>query len=250
MHPTGYPATKAVENEKGVTLIIFFPKGFPEPSAEFLKSTEFLDFGTPEVREFAEKATRGAQNDTERAVRLFYRVRDSIRYDPYRISLGREIYRASHVLSVREGFCLPKANLLAACARAQGIHSAIGLSDVVNHLCTEKLRRAMGGIERFIHHGYALLYLEGHWVKAVPAFNIELCKKFSVLPTEFDGKTDALFQPFDAQGRKHMEYVVDHGIWSDFPYERVVHDFKATYPESLFQQSADPAHFENEHRLR
>ncbi len=152
-------------------------------------------------------------------------------------------------MSVGAGFCLPKANLLAACARAIGIHSAIGLSDVVNHLCTERLRRAMGGIELFIHHGYALLYLEGRWVKAVPAFNIELCTKFDVLPTEFDGKSDALFQPFDARGRKHIEYVVDHGIWSDFPFERVVQDFKATYPESLFQQSAETAHFEDELKL-
>jgi hypothetical protein len=108
----------------------------------------------------------------------------------------------------------------------------------------------MGGTELFIHHGYALLYLDGRWVKAVPAFNIELCKKFNVLPTEFDGKSDALFQPLDARGRKHMEYVADHGIWSDFPYERVVHDFKATYPESLFQQSGDSARFEDESRLR
>ncbi|MFQ5849990.1 MAG: transglutaminase family protein [Candidatus Binatia bacterium] len=202
------------------------------------------------MQEFAEEATRGAQNNTERAVQLFYRIRDSIRYDPYRIGLGREVYRASHVLSVRAGFCLPKANLLVASARALGIHSAIGLSDVVNHLCTERLRRAMGGTELFIHHGYALLYLDGRWVKAAPAFNIELCKKFDVVPTEFDGKSDALFQPLDARGRKHMEYVVNHGFWSDFPYERVVRDFKAFYPESFFQQSRDAAQFEDERPLR
>lgn len=182
-------------------------------------------------------------------MRLFYRVRDSIRYDPYRISLDRETYKASHVLSVGAGFCIPKANLLAATARALGIHSAIGLSDVLNHLCTEKLRRAMGGVELFIHHGYALLYLEGRWVKAAPAFNIELCRKFGVLPTDFDGKSDALLQPIDAQGRRHMEYVVNRGAWPDFPFEQVVRDFKALYPESLFWQTETQGRFEDERPL-
>lgn len=195
------------------------------------------------------EATRGTTNDIERAVRIFYKVRDSIRYDPYRVGLSREMYKASHVLLVGGGFCLPKTNLLTACARAIGIPAAIGLADVVNHLCTEKLRRTMGGNDLFLHHGYALLYVGGRWVKAAPAFNIELCEKFGVLPTEFDGRSDALLQPIDAQGKRHMEYVVDHGVFADFPFERVIRDFKAFYPESLFQQSEDAVRFEDERPL-
>jgi transglutaminase-like putative cysteine protease len=182
-------------------------------------------------------------------VRLFYKVRDGIRYDPYRVGLSREMYKASHVLLVGSGFCLPKTNLLGACARAVGIPAAIGLADVKNHLCTEKLRRAMGGKELFLHHGYALLYLAGRWVKAAPAFNIELCDKFGVLPTDFDGRSDALLQPIDAQGKRHMEYVVDHGAFTDFPFERVIEDFKAYYPESLFFRSDDAVRFEDERPL-
>lgn len=191
---------------------------------------------------------RGAKTDVERAIRLFYRVRDGIRYDPYRINLGRTLYRASDVLSVGAGFCLPKTNLLAASARAVGIPAAIGLSDVLNHLCTEKLRRLMGGKELFLHHGYALLYVDDRWVKAASAFNIELCEKFGVLPTEFDGRSDALLQPIDAQGKRHIEYVKDHGVFADFPFERVVRDLQAYYPECLFQfqSSDDPGRFEDE----
>lgn len=219
------------------------------PSSEYLRPTEFLDFDNPSVRRFAEEAVREATSDTDRAVRLFYRVRDAIRYDPYRIGLDRDIYRASHLLSVGAGFCIPKANLLAASARAVGIPSAIGLSDVRNHLCSEKLRQAMGGVELFIHHGYALLYLKGRWVKAAPAFNIELCRKFGVLPTEFDGESDALLQPIDARGRRHMEYVTNRGAWPDFPFEQVIRDFKALYPESLFRQSEAMVRFEDERPL-
>ncbi len=236
-------------SQQEVCHINLFTPDLPVPSKEFLKSTEFLDFDNAAVRAFAEEASRGASSNTERAVRLFYRVRDSIRYDPYRINLEREIYKASNVLAVGAGFCIPKANLLAAAARALGIHAAIGLSDVVNHLCTEKLLSAMGGTRLFRHHGYAVLYLDGRWIKAAPAFNIELCEKFHVLPTEFDGTSDALLQPMDAQGRKHMEYLVNHGVWSDFPYERVVRDFKAFYPESLFQQISEGTRFEDEKPL-
>ena len=195
------------------------------------------------------EATRGTTNDIERAVRMFYKVRDDIRYDPYRVGLNREMYKASHVLMVGRGFCLPKTNLLAACARAVGIPAAVGLANVKNHLCTEKLRRAMGGKELFLHHGYALLFVAGRWVKAAPAFNIELCEKFGVLPTDFDGRSDALLQPTDAQGKRHMEYVVDHGVFADFPFERVIGDFKAYYPENLFYQNDNAVRFEDEQPL-
>ncbi len=212
----------------------FFKEGLPEPTPEYLKPTEFLDFDTPSVQEFAEGATDMTKTDIEKAVALYYTVRDCIRYDPYQVGLERELFRASNLLARKAGFCLPKANLLAASARAVGIHAAIGLSDVVNHLCTERLRRLMGGKNLFLNHGYAVLYLNGNWVKAAPAFNIELCERFHVLPTEFDGTSDALLQQFDSKGRHHMDYVRDHGIWSDFPYDHVVKSFRDYYPESFY----------------
>ena len=99
----------------------------------------------------------------------------------------------------------------------------------------------MGGRNLFIHHGYAVMHLDGKWVKAAPAFNIELCDRFDVQPTEFDGTSHALFQQFDKRGRKHMEYVADHGVWSDFPFERVARDFRAYYPASFHDDLAREA---------
>ena len=37
-----------------------------------------------------------------------------------------------------------------------------------------------------------MLYLEGKWVKATPAFNIEMCTRFGVKPLEFNGVDDSL----------------------------------------------------------
>lgn len=215
--------------------------GNPEVGPAYMEPTEYFDFDVSEVRDFAYDATRDAATAKDKAIKLFYAVRDSIRYDPYTISMEPALYKASNVLAAKKGFCLPKANLLIACARATGVPAGIGLADVKNHLCTERLRRMMGGKEVFLHHGFAVLYIDGKWVKAAPAFNIELCDRFDVLPTEFDGESHALFQEFDAKGRRHMDYVADHGVWSDFPFDRMAKDFQDFYPASVYDSDARAA---------
>jgi transglutaminase-like putative cysteine protease len=221
------------------------PGKAPVPGPAYLCETRFMDIGSPAVREFAERTVEGASTDIGKAVRLFYAVRDSVRYDPFSMRLDPSTYAASHVLRAGYAYCLPKAILLAAAARVAGIPAAIGLSDVVNHLVTEKLKARLGGKTYFMHHGYAVLFLDGAWVKAAPAFNIELCERFGVRPTEFDGRANAILQEFDARDRRHMEYVKDHGIWSDFPFEMVIRDFREFYPPIAFGSVAAGERFED-----
>ncbi len=226
----------------------------PGPALEpYLRPTRFLDFESPTVQRFVREAIGDASDERTRAVRLFYAVRDRIRYDPYRIAYEDDAYLASRIIEDGYGWCVSKSGLLAACARAVGIASAIGLADVVNHLNTEKLRARMGGIDVFYDHGYTALLVEGRWVKAVSAFNIELCHRFGVRPTDFDGCSDALYQEHDAQGRLHMEYLADHGTWSDLPLQRVRDDMARYYPRSDFSAGAAAAsedRFENETPLQ
>ncbi len=230
--------------------MIFTPPGSkPIPGPAYLQSTRFLDCDSDAVRRFAQRVAGSEASDIDRAVKLFYAVRDGVRYDPFSMRLDPSIYVASHVLGAKSAYCIPKAILLAAAARALGIHCGIGLSDVVNHLTTEKLKALMGGTTYFMHHGYAVMYLEGQWVKAAPAFNIELCTRFGVLPTEFDGRSDAIFQPYDARERRHMEYVKDHGVWSEFPYDKVEADFRAFYPLSAFSGNDTGEKFEDGVRI-
>lgn len=216
----------------------FVPNGYPEVSAEYLYPTYYLNFDNALVQEFALEVIGKTSSPVEQTKKLFIAVRDKIRYDPYNISLDPSSYKASYCLKAKHGFCLPKANLLAAAARSVGIPAGIGLSDVRNHLCTERMKRMMGGQEIFLHHGYAVLFLKDKWIKLAPAFNIELCNRFDVAPTDFDGKNHALFQQYDAKGRLHMEYVKNHGIWSDFPFHRVSRDFKKYYPPSVYDEKA------------
>src|SRR5262249_49689595 len=152
--------------------------------------------------------------ERERAVALYYAVRDSIRYNPFLDFSKEETFRASHCLEAGQGYCVGKAALLAAVARASGIPSRIGLADVKNHLTTPGLRERMG-TDLFTSHGFTELQLEGKWVKATPAFNIELCRRFKVKPLEFDGCEDSIFHPFDEEDRRHMEYLRDRGSHAD-----------------------------------
>jgi transglutaminase-like putative cysteine protease len=196
---------------------------------DYLAPTRFLDHDRDEVRRFARDAVTDANTARKRAERLFYAVRDRIRYDPYTASTDPERYRASAVANACSAFCVPKAVLLAACARALGIPARLGFADVRNHLSSERLRARMG-TDLFAFHGYAELLLGDVWVKATPAFNRELCERFGVLPLEFDGVHDALLQPFDTQGRRHMEYVHDRGTFADLPFDEMVRVFRETYP--------------------
>jgi transglutaminase-like putative cysteine protease len=197
----------------------------------YLEPTWFLDCDTPAVAAYARAAVGEAEGEVERACRLYYAVRDDVRYDPYCIDTSREGMRASRCLERRRGFCITKAALLAACARAIGLPARLGYGDVRNHLATKKLLATMG-TDLFVFHGYTELLIDGRWVKATPAFNRELCACFAVKTLEFDGISDSLFHPFDAAGRKHMEYVRQRGHYRDLPYEEILATWRATYPDT------------------
>ncbi len=211
-----------------------------------LARTPFLDFDHARVSAFAARAA-GSGSERERAVRLYYAVRDGIRYDPYAFHVGPEWLRASRTLEAGAGWCVPKAILLAACCRAQGIPARLGFADVRNHLATERLLQMMGS-DLFIWHGYVSLLLEGRWVKATPAFNIEMCRRFDVLPLEFDGTADSLLQPYDAKQRRHMEYVRDRGLFDDLPFDALAADMRATYPRLIAaaERGVSEARFESD----
>ena len=195
-----------------------------------LEATDLIDSDNPTVVEYARKAVGDATDPKEKAVRLYYAVRDDFRYDPYAVVMKPDHFRASACLDRGYGFCITKAGLLAAAARAEGIPARLGFADVRNHLSTERMREKMG-TDLFLYHGFTELKIDGKWIKATPAFNLELCEKFGVLPLEFDGETDSIFHPLTADGHKHMEYVKDRGSRDDMPFAEITACFREYYPD-------------------
>ncbi len=200
----------------------------------YLEPTEYIESEDPRVVSFARRAVVGAATDRDRAVRLYYAVRDGYRYDPWAFSLEPEIYRATTTLASGTGFCIPKAILLAAAARALGIPARLAFADVRNHLASDRLLEVMR-TNLFAFHGMTELQLGGRWVKATPAFDIDLCQLFGVLPLEFDGRSDSVLHPFDRSGKLHMEYVVDRGSFADLPIEELTRVTHQHYPH-LFDE--------------
>jgi transglutaminase-like putative cysteine protease len=196
-----------------------------------LAPTGLIDSDHPAVAAFAERHARGP-DDVARAVTLYYAVRDGFRYDPYRIDLSPVGMKASKVLENGYGWCVPKATLLVAACRAVGIPARVAFADVRNHLSTERMRHVMQ-TDVFYWHGYADILLGGTWRKATPAFNVELCERFDLLPLEFDGTADSLYHPFDRHGHRHMEYVTQRGSFDEVPLAQITADFARLYPRWL-----------------
>lgn len=205
--------------------------------AAYLRPSRFIDSDHPAISTLASSLVDPAADNIHNAQVLYYRVRDGLRYDPYNIGLEESDYLASTVLACGRGWCVTKALVLAALCRAAGIPARVGYADVRNHLSTERLRQAMQ-TDIFYFHGYTSLYLQGQWVKATPAFNIELCEKFGLRPLEFNGREDSLYHEFDLAGNRHMEYLHDRGEHLDLPYEEMMAVMRAHYPSLMTAQHA------------
>ncbi|MEO6588993.1 MAG: transglutaminase family protein [Pyrinomonadaceae bacterium] len=196
---------------------------------EYLQPTEFLNFDDESVSEFAERNCEGATTEKEKAVKLYYAVRDGFQYNPNILDLRREGLKASDLLKRNRGYCVEKAVLLAASARAVGVPSRLSFYVVKNHLATDKLEKLLKK-DYLVFHGAAELFLKKKWLKTTPAFNKKLCDYLKVEPLEFDGETDSIFQKYDKSGNVFMKYLHDYGFFSDLPYELYLSELKKHYP--------------------
>jgi transglutaminase-like putative cysteine protease len=202
----------------------------------YILPTPIIDSDNEVIINYAAQALSTVPDDpVSKAVALYYAVRDDIWYDPYLPFYRPEHYRASNVLKKRRAFCIGKATLLCALGRASQIPSRIGFADVRNHLATRQLLDFLGS-DLFVYHGFTEFYLNGKWRKATPAFNIQLCQRHKVVPLEFDGRQDSIFQPYNLENKQFMEYVADHGAYADVPVAEIVAAWRKAYGDSRVQR--------------
>ena len=198
-----------------------------ESLSKYLCATPTIEADHSSIAEFSLR--HGVGDDAvAKAVALYYAVRDGIRYDPYTCNLSIAELKASATLESGRGWCVSKAILLAACCRSLGIPARLGFADVRNHLSTARLRELMQ-TDVFHWHGFTSIHLLGLWVKATPAFNVELCEKFRLRPLNFDGTEDSIYHPFDLEGNRHMEYVRFRDEYADTPIAEIAVTFNREY---------------------
>jgi len=199
-------------------------------SEESIRPTGFLDYESPLVRRFVERALpQDGLSAEEKAIRLYYAVRDDILYEIYGADLSRAGLRASAIIAAGSGLCIHKSIVYAAAVRSVGIPSRLVLTDVRNHLASERLRQFVGG-DVFHYHCLVSVWMDGRWVKATPVFNKKLCQLYGMKPLDFDGKADSLHHPYDDSGQKFMEFIRIHGDYDDFPYDAVIDGLRKAHP--------------------
>lgn len=180
----------------------------------YLSPTEFFDFNSSTIQELLNTIDLDGLNETEKAVKLFYFVRDLIRYSIKPVNLDPVTYTASHIAQQNSSFCIPKAILLGTLARAVGIPSRLHLVDFANHRLAPELM-GIWGTNVMAAHCYSELYLDGEWRKATPALDKGTCDKHGFRTVEFDGIHDGLLHQTDIKGNPHAEYVKDRGTFPD-----------------------------------
>jgi hypothetical protein len=197
---------------------------------EYLKPSYFFDFNHKPVNHKALEIVKGLGSLKEKAIALFYWVRDEIKYNMSTyIPSVKANFKASVTLRRKNGFCVSKSILLSSFARAVEIPARIHLCDLINHKVSQKVIDFMG-TNIMYYHGYSEFYLDKKWVKLTPSFDKATAIKANFLPmVEFDGENDAVFPAYDNEGNKFGEYLQDRGVHADLPLNTIEELFKEKY---------------------
>lgn len=173
----------------------------------FLAPSPWCDADHPAVRYLAHEITRGLRTPREKAVALFYWVRDEVRY-----TLGNWNWTASETLALRLGTCSNKANLLVAMARAVGIPAGFHVMDIRtrNYFAGALIPMIRRVVRETSVHLYATVFLDGRWVKCDATDDRPLSESIvGVIPhaatVEFNGRDDA------THGFAPDAIIADHG---------------------------------------
>ena len=138
---------------------------------EFLCPTQMCDSNNPFIITKALNLTEGATTNKEKAMRIFYFVRDKIKYqiNPY-------FSTASRTLNYRHGFCVSKSNLQIALLRALNIparYHVVNLqSSCLNPFFPNWIVKNFPEI--IDHHSICECFLNNTWVACDSTFDKDL----------------------------------------------------------------------------
>lgn len=196
---------------------------------KYLTPAEFIDSNDDAVVAYAHEVTRGLKYDTEKAVELFYAVRDDFKLDLNHIDLSPHKLKASALLKRGIGTDIEKSNLLAATARVVGIPSRVSFTNLRSNLTAEQLGAVLQS-DMLVFHSYAELWMGTHWVKLSPAFNQEACEQLGLPLLDFGIPEEKVFEKHHQHKRKYLKYVHHYGDFPDLPYDLYISELRKYYP--------------------
>ncbi len=207
-----------------------------EDLTNYLQPTEFLDFDKKRVSNKAFEIIEGLKTDKEKAIALFYCVRDEIRYMMSAFYMIKSNFKASVTLRRGYGFCVSKAVLLSSFARAVGIPAKVHLADIRNNKVPQETIDLLG-TNVFLYHGYSELYIDDKWIKATPVFDKNTSIRAGFLPlVEFDGINNGILSKYDPDGNLFVEYIKDRGVYAELPYDEMDRVIREKYYKYVFEK--------------
>ncbi len=198
---------------------VALPEGGCSDLQECLAPTDVIDSDSDLVRSTAQGIVEGCDGPVERSRRIFYFVRDEIKYNFAPLLRSREDWKASKTIERGDGFCQQKAVLFAALARAAGIPAQIAFQHLKDYklLGTRYEPYMPGGVLPF--HGLTVLHLQGRWLWEDATLDAELCNRRGYRLVEFSPDEDALLPSTDLKGAPHFEFLGSFGPYPDLPVE-------------------------------
>lgn len=214
---------------------------------EYLTPAEFIDSDNKAVIDYAHRVTSGLKYDTEKAVELFYAVRDDFKFDLNNMDLRPSKLKASALLKRGIGTNIEKSNLLAATARAVGIPSRVSFANLRSHLTAEQLGAILQS-DMLVFYSYAELWMGNHWVRLSPAFNQEACEYLDLPPLDFGIPEEKVFKKHHKQRHKYLKYVHHYGDFHDLPYDLYIKELRKYYPHlfKIMDEASKPFSFDLE----
>ncbi|MBU2468838.1 MAG: transglutaminase-like domain-containing protein, partial [Proteobacteria bacterium] len=192
-----------------------------EPLEIFLAPAPGVQCEPREVFELAKRVATGSANDIQAAQRLFEFVRDTVRYSVRVPFDSLNDYLALNTLARGRGYCVQKAALLCALARAVGIPARLAFADIENNLLPEGIYEITGG--KVLHfHCFVEWFLGGAWYKATPSFDKALSAEKGWRLVEFIAGQDLLLPATDLAGRPHIRYLQYRGWRLGVPLDEMM----------------------------
>ena len=184
---------------------------------DYVNATKLCDSDNPWLCTIAEEVVRDASTPEEKALSIFYHVRDAVRF-----SLAYSRSSASRTLKRGYGECGSKTNAQVALLRAVGIPARFrwvqARSQVLHHLIADFVYRNMPPVAS---HFWCECVLSGEWVSCElmldkPLYDgmlqEGLITKEQVPTIDWDGRTDlVLLKPWITEDRGHLPSY-DHAI--------------------------------------
>ncbi len=185
----------------------------------YLAADEWINHDHPDIIQKAKDLTAGLENDWDKVQVIFEFIRDEIVYNFAPIIDSEDDWKASSVLTEKNGMCHQKSNLQVALFRAVDIPAALTYQKIIDHplMRTRYAEMIPDGI--LPYHALAAVHIDGKWYRMEATLDSGLCERRGYRKTEMKVGEETILPTTKENGDPHFEIIEDHGYFESYPKE-------------------------------